>query len=41
MNRRGDETLGFAAERFIARILAARAPIAFGQPSKIWRSAVF
>jgi hypothetical protein len=36
MNRRGDETLWFAAERFMGRILARGAPVAFGLQSKMW-----
>src|SRR5271165_6034498 len=40
MNRRGDETLELAAERFMLSILARRAPVAFGPPSKMCRAAV-
>jgi hypothetical protein len=42
MNRRGDETVGFAAERFMVSMLAPQAAIAFGRSSKmsafgLWR----
>jgi hypothetical protein len=40
MNRRGDETLGLAADRFMVSILARRARFAFGPKSKMWRAAV-
>jgi hypothetical protein len=41
MNRRGDETLEFVAERFMLSILARRALIAFGPKSKMWLAGVF
>jgi hypothetical protein len=41
MNRRGDETLWLAAERFTLTILARRALAAFGRKSKMWRAPMF
>jgi hypothetical protein len=40
MNRRGDETLALAAERFMTGILARRARFAFGPKSKMWLGAL-
>jgi hypothetical protein len=41
MNRRGDDTLWFAAVRFMVSILAQAGPLAFGPKSKMWRLGIF
>jgi hypothetical protein len=41
MNRRGDETLGLSAERFMLSILARPGSLAFGPKSKMLRASVF
>jgi hypothetical protein len=41
MNRRGDESLGFAANRFMAKMLAQRRAFAFGPQSKMSPVAIY
>jgi hypothetical protein len=41
MNRRGSETLEFAAERFMSIIFARRAANAIGPKSKMCHAALF
>jgi hypothetical protein len=40
MNRRGGETIEWAADRFIDSILADARRFAFGRQSKMWPAAV-